>query len=183
MAQMTSGLDKDNLLVVFNGTEDNLNPLRKIFEKEGAKMTYDNANQPVPTNDDHKPKEDQYQYTLRKIKDLLRSTDPTDASPSFNRLRDANVRRTADSYRPVSDWSPTDWACAAAGEMGEVCNLIKKLRRSEGDGVEMADVADEMADVIIYLDLLAYRLTIDLGAAVKRKFNKTSDEVASSVKL
>lgn len=156
-------------------------------------MTYDNANQPMDNDEkclSNCPRgetmtddsnEARYLDTLRKIKQLLAI--PNDSSLSFNRLRDANVRRCSDSFHPVSEWSPTDWACAAAGKMGEVCSLIKKLRRSEGDGVKMEDVADEMANVIIYLDLLAYRLTIDLGAAVRKKFNKTSDEVASTVKL
>lgn len=35
--------------------------------------------------------------------------------------------------------------------------------------------ADELADVIIYADLIAARLGIDLGDAVRRKFNEVSE--------
>jgi hypothetical protein len=34
----------------------------------------------------------------------------------FRDLRIANLRRCEQSYCPVDDWSPTDWACAAAGD-------------------------------------------------------------------
>lgn len=100
---------------------------------------------------------------------------------TFWELRLANVRRCDESFHPVEDWSPTDWACAAAGEMGEACNLIKKLRR--GEPIERDDIGDEIADTVIYLDLLADRLGISLAAAIKRKFNVVSDRVGSDARL
>ena len=102
-------------------------------------------------------------------------------SLDFRRLRQANVTRCTKSYHSVNDWSPTDWACAAAGEMGELCNLIKKLRR--GENVPKQDVAGEIADTIIYLDLLAARLGIDLTEAVINKFNETSQRRRSEIEL
>ena len=50
---------------------------------------------------------------------------------SFDRLRDRNTARCESAYHPISAWSPTDWACAMAGECGEACNLVKKLKRLE----------------------------------------------------
>lgn len=44
-------------------------------------------------------------------------------------------------------------------------------------------IGDEIADVVIYLDLLAERLGIDMGEAVIRKFNRTSEKVGSPEKL
>lgn len=38
-------------------------------------------------------------------------------------------------------------------------------------------LADELADVVIYLDILAAQLGIDLGEAVMKKWNKTSEKV------
>ncbi len=82
----------------------------------------------------------------------------------------------------LNAWSLSDWACAALGEAGEVCNVIKKLNRSR-DGVvgntksadELTDhLADEIADTLIYLTLLAERADIDLEAALIRKFNAVS---------
>lgn len=117
------------------------------------------------------------------------------ASPvdlSFRDLRRANVERCESAYHAIVEWSPTDWACAMAGECGEACNLVKKLRRLDGaktvamqaDAETLkAQIADEIADMVIYADLLAKRLDIDLGRAVTQKFNATSDKVRSPVRL
>ena len=40
-------------------------------------------------------------------------------------------------------------------------------------------LADELADVVIYLDILAAQLGIDLGDAVMKKWNKTSEKVGA----
>ncbi len=67
---------------------------------------------------------------------------------------------------------------AVAGEMGEACNIIKKLERQRhglpGSRSTVDKLADELADVIIYLDLIASMTGIDLETAVKNKFNKDS---------
>jgi NTP pyrophosphatase (non-canonical NTP hydrolase) len=62
--------------------------------------------------------------------------------------------------------------CAAAGELGEAANLIKKRRR--GEAVSDRDVLDEIADTVIYLDLLAARLGCSLAEAIERKFDVVS---------
>lgn len=67
---------------------------------------------------------------------------------------------------------------ALAGEVGEACNIIKKLRRNEliktGSTATMEDLADELSDVVIYAILTAKRAGIDLTKAIPKKFNKTS---------
>jgi NTP pyrophosphatase (non-canonical NTP hydrolase) len=103
---------------------------------------------------------------------------------NFARLRDRNVSRCEEVFHKLDDWSPTDWATAMAGECGEACNLIKKLRRLDGAdknldsdqqrGEFILDTAKELADLVIYADLLAARLGIDLGEAVVQKFNEVS---------
>ncbi len=100
---------------------------------------------------------------------------------SFAELRAANLERCETSFHPLSDWSETDWMCAVAGEVGEAANLIKKRRRPEPIPVDV--VMDELADAVIYLDLLAARLGEDLGRHVARKFDVTSRKVGSSVFL
>lgn len=108
----------------------------------------------------------------------------------FSTLRTVNVARCESTFDPLSAWSPTDWACAMAGETGEACNQVKKLRRL--DNVEDADaqrkaiienIGKELADAVIYADLLAARLGIDLGAAVRATFNEVSERVGSSIRL
>lgn len=112
---------------------------------------------------------------------------------AFDELRHVNKHRCAQVFHPINAWSPTDWACAMAGEAGEVCNAVKKLRRL-ADGTNTAKdpqteeackkaIASEIADTVIYLDLLAARLGIDLGQAVCDKFNEVSDLRGSTFKL
>ena len=97
---------------------------------------------------------------------------------TFSQLRSHNIKRCQDSYHGVNEWSAQDWACAMAGECGEVCNLIKKMRR--GEVVDAKMIADEIADLVIYADLLAARLGINLGEAVRNKFNEVSNRIGSS---
>ena len=64
-----------------------------------------------------------------------------------------------------------------AGEVGELCNEVKKVDRAARGvpgGKSDGDVAGEIADVLIYLDLVAMHLDVDLEAAVVKKFNATS---------
>src|SRR5689334_12432803 len=88
---------------------------------------------------------------------------------TFAALRAANIPRCEEGFGPLGRWSPLEWGGAAAGEMGELCNLLKKMRR--GEVVDLQAVAHEIADVIIYLDLLSARIGINMGLAVVRKFN------------
>jgi len=106
-----------------------------------------------------------------------RAYDPAshDCHPlSFGQLREANVRRNATAFRG-EDWTPTDWGNAIAGEVGEACNLLKKLRR--GESVERSAIAHELADAVTYIDLLANMLGIDLGQAVAHKWNHVSRRI------
>ena len=101
----------------------------------------------------------------------------------FSDLHDVNARRCADAFKhDVDGWGLMQWACAAAGEMGETCNLVKKIERGDFalESVRV-ELGDELADVVIYLDLLAHRARIDLGAAVRRKFNSVSEKRGSKI--
>ena len=64
-----------------------------------------------------------------KKKKMRRSTVPSELT--FNKLREANVKRCNKHFHKLNDWSPTDWGCALAGEVGELCNFLKKARRGE----------------------------------------------------
>ncbi|MEM6750743.1 MAG: hypothetical protein AAF612_09760 [Planctomycetota bacterium] len=97
----------------------------------------------------------------------------------FDVLRLHNTQRSSEVFHPVNEWSPTDWACAMAGEAGETCNLVKKLRR--GEPVAPHEIGKELADVVIYADLLAARLGLDLGRCVVEKFNEVSRRTGSKI--
>lgn len=104
---------------------------------------------------------------------------------TFNDVQRANESR-AKRWHPggLGDWSALEWAGAMCGEAGEAANVAKKLRRIE-DGIVGQDPADaeklrqqlghEIADVVIYAFLLAAREGINLGDAVREKFNAVSE--------
>lgn len=68
-----------------------------------------------------------------------------------------------------------------AGEVGEACNVIKKLERERqgwrGSRASREQLAEELADVVICADLAALTAGVNLMAAVKAKFDATSDKV------
>ncbi len=102
----------------------------------------------------------------------------------FAELREKNVKRCESPLgmnHKLTDWTPLEWAGAAAAECGECANFAKKLRR--GDNISLADIGKEAADTVIYLDLLLARLGLDLGAFVRSKFNEVSDRVKCKIKL
>jgi NTP pyrophosphatase (non-canonical NTP hydrolase) len=74
-----------------------------------------------------------------------------------------------------------------AGEVGEACNEIKKLERSRlgirGGKNDIRPLADELADVIVCVDLIAMDLGIDLSKAVRDKFNATSEKYDLTTRL
>lgn len=109
----------------------------------------------------------------------------------LDKLRILNRERCETAFKhSVMSWNIMEWGCAAAGEMGELCNLLKKHQREitgiEGSRIQgdyKTAIAEEVADVIIYLDLLCEREGIDLQAAIMRKFNKTSEKVGYNAVL
>ena len=117
---------------------------------------------------------------------------PTDPSPSadaftLGALRDANLKRAAEWHG--ADKAPTiEYRfMELAGEVGEACNAQKKLSRTDmgirGGTEGLAHLTEELADVLICLDLVAMDLGIDLGEAVRAKFNKTSEKYGLSTRL
>lgn len=111
---------------------------------------------------------------------------------TFDELRVANVRRCEETFHPVDEWSPTDWACAFGGETGEALNLVKKLRRLGDRGligsnatavVLKQEIGREVADAVIYADLLLARLGLELSRFVVQTFDRKSNNVRSSVFL
>lgn len=104
----------------------------------------------------------------------------TDSIAEISRL---NLQRCL-RWHPqgINSWSLADWAVAMAGEAGELCNVVKKLNRVR-DGLPgntatplelRKELIKEIADVYLYLDLLAQSEDIDLFQAVKSKFNEVS---------
>ncbi len=117
-------------------------------------------------------------------------------SLDFDDLRRANIARLpgfrnnkGELYHgspddPGSEWCLAQWSNATLGELGEAANIIKKIDRGDLTVEEARpSIGREFADVLIYLDILAFRMGIDLGDFVRMKFNETSAKVQSDVKL
>lgn len=113
---------------------------------------------------------------------------------SFRTLREANKVRLpqfknrngepAHSEPDGSDWKLSAWSNAVCGELGEAANIIKKIERGDISlDTARGDLADELADVATYLDILAFRAGIDLGRAVQDKFNRVSERVGANVRI
>lgn len=104
---------------------------------------------------------------------------------TLGQLSDQNAARRDRWHTGADDWTGADWSNAMCGEAGEAANLVKKLRRHEtGIGSQyntpdrgplLEALGEEIADVIIYADLLALHYGIDTQAAVEGKFNRVSE--------
>lgn len=107
----------------------------------------------------------------------------------FREFSELNKRRceSPDGFNHQLDsWSLSEWFTATMGELGEAANVAKKLNRirdgvpGNGDATESElrqQLADEIADTYIYLDLLAQAAGINLSSAVIGKFNRTSRKI------
>lgn len=111
-------------------------------------------------------------------------------SLTFKKLTKVNYQRCKRWHQSSSldDWSISDWACAMAGEAGEVCNAVKKLKRLQCQYKSVNDkgreirsleeakkkIGEEIADTVMYLNLLSIRLGLDMEDEVVKKFNSTS---------
>lgn len=126
---------------------------------------------------------------------------------SFQDLRKANLLRDKEIYNDLPRWNEMQWACALSGEAGEAANKAKKLWKISDkidsvmsdvsldklDSVEknyeyerellVDGIAEELADVLIYVDLFAQYLNVNLEDELIKKFNSKSKEIKSSVFL
>ena len=122
-------------------------------------------------------------------------------------LKDANLERDKEKYKDLQRWDVMHWACALAGEAGELANKAKKIwklndeidrtlsdkdlncveKNYDYDELEQKretlvdGMAEELADVLIYADLLAQHLNVNLEDALIKKFNLKSKEIKSTV--
>jgi NTP pyrophosphatase (non-canonical NTP hydrolase) len=137
---------------------------------------------------------------MTKNKNKLLTVEENDLT--FKTLRHANIHRLptfknsqggrAHQKDDGSDWIPAQWLQATVGELGEFANIRKKFERGDITFEQYKkEAAKELADIQIYLDLLAMRCLdhgdyvdpegIDLAKATLDKFNEVSDRVGSPI--
>lgn len=95
-------------------------------------------------------------------------------------LAEANQKRNA-IWDPENKLTPLFFALEHAGEVGELCNVIKKIQREKlglpGSRVTRQHLIEELGDVLITLSLLCNSLQVtpqELIGFTADKFNVTS---------
>lgn len=99
----------------------------------------------------------------------------------MSEIRDLQERLR--EFAAARDWepfhTPKNLAMALSGEVGELIEIFQWLTPDESaavmDSDYAADVEDELADVLIYLALLADVLDVDLLAASHAKIHRNAD--------
>lgn len=144
-------------------------------------------NEFMPDDDSHE--------SLRRFAGIIGETfDLTLGDPApkpsldFADLARANRERCEASFhRRVArvESSIIAMALGVAEEAGEVVGAARALlgitkRKSE---IAAADVGDELADLVMYSDLLAQCLGLSLEDCIARKFNRVSERVGSPIRL
>lgn len=131
----------------------------------------------------------EYDILLKKNKRKKRSVPLT-----FDTLRRANLARLpkflnkygkpAHTKPDGSDWSVAQWLQAVVGEVGEFANLRKKFERGDLTNDEFQkEAAKELADIQIYLDILAFQVGVDLGKATISKWDEVSKRIGLDMKI
>lgn len=89
----------------------------------------------------------------------------------FEELREA-VRQFRENRNWAQFHTPKNLALALAGEVGEICQL---LRWEAGDAGVPVEIDSELADVLIFLLYLADACDVDLIGATQEKMKRNAD--------
>lgn len=105
----------------------------------------------------------------------------------LDKFSDLNRNRAAEGFKTYKNVPITYWTTALAGEVGELCNMIKKQERVAHGGIDGGssytaasltpeDLKEEIGGIFIYLDLISGLLGIDLTDAIIHTFNSKSEK-------
>ena len=103
----------------------------------------------------------------------------------FSKINRTRCESPDGFHHTLDSWSLSDWITAVTGEVGEAANIAKKLNRvrdkipgnTETPEELRQALKDEIADIFIYLDLMAQSQGFLLEDIVPEKFNRTSKKV------
>lgn len=99
----------------------------------------------------------------------------------FSEFQELNARRCREHFHELTTegtWGISDWCLAIAGEAGELCNALKKVKRGDRTLDEArGDLLEELADVITYCDLAISALGAQTDQVVAGKFDAVSERV------
>lgn len=103
----------------------------------------------------------------------------------LKKFSEVNRNRATEGFKTYKNVPLTYWTTALAGEIGELCNMIKKMERVSHGGIDGGSsytassitremIEEEIGGVFIYLDLLSGLLGISLEDAIINTFNAKS---------
>jgi NTP pyrophosphatase (non-canonical NTP hydrolase) len=109
------------------------------------------------------------------------------AELNLKSFREINTQRAVEGFKTYRNVPLSFWGTALAGELGELCNMIKKIERVKMGGIDAGNsykasditpamLEDEFGGIFIYLDLLASLLDVDLEKAIIETFNSKSEQ-------
>lgn len=93
---------------------------------------------------------------------------------TVNRFSQVNWARHNELLGDSKNWDQEALALAANGPTGYIGHLFTQIKR--GSDIAPGEIFDEIADAVIYLDLLTTTMGGCLDQVLARKFNVNSDE-------
>jgi len=106
------------------------------------------------------------------IKDIINNSLETDLTKLKEKIREFNLERDWDKFH-----NPKDLVIALMSEVGELAECYRwlnddELLRIHSDPVKKKKVEEEIADIMMYLIILAYKNDIDIFQAIEQKLEK-----------
>lgn len=99
-------------------------------------------------------------------------------------LRKENVARCEEHFCKLDTFTPSEWLGGAYEAMLKVERVIERMKHGSIGCREAKELlGDQIAETIMYLDLLAARAGSDLEQAVRRRFNAESKRIGSGRQL
>lgn len=105
----------------------------------------------------------------------------------LKKFRKISVERAKNGFKTYENVPITFWTTAIAGEVGELCNMVKKMERVKHGGIDAGSsytaasitphmIKEEIGGIFIYLDLLASLWGFSMEEAIVSTFNEKSQE-------
>lgn len=100
---------------------------------------------------------------------------------NFTDFQELNARRCREHFHELTvlgKWELADWCLAIAGEAGELCNEVKKVKRGDSSlEARRGAFLAELADVMTYCDLAISSLAAKTDEVIGEKFDVVSARV------
>jgi NTP pyrophosphatase (non-canonical NTP hydrolase) len=102
----------------------------------------------------------------------------------FTFFQQVNARRCRELFDENSH-NEEFYCIAIAGEVGEMCNEVKKVLRGDYPMTPTIrkKILEELVDVMTYCDLMITKLGGNTEVEIVRKFNTVSDRRKCSIKI